>query len=203
MGYMGFGMQNWIFRQRPRRAFSKDRKPIADTVSRLATKEFSIPGRTQKSHEQINQNKKYYLDRIQKRSIKNRIVSFIILAIIFISILVLYKYQPWKRFEVSKEDVLIAQQEAQTQKKTVFDMALSYGNRKLIDGEIESAIKEFKHALKIFPSNPEARLGLAKSYLLDCKTNQNNCDKAKLILDNLIKEYPENYEYISYRFSLK
>ena len=82
-------------------------------------------------------------------------------------------------------------------------MTLSYGNRKLLDGEIESAIKEFKHALKIFPNSLEATVGLAKSYVLDCETNQSNCEKAKKLLDALIEKYPENYEYISYRFSLE
>lgn len=203
MGYMGFGMQNWIFKQRPRRAFSKDRKPTGDTVPRLVTKEFNISGRTQKNLEQIDQNKSYYLGRIRKRSIKEKIVSSLILVTIFLSVFLLYKYQPWKRFEVSKEDVILAQQKAEQQKRAVFNMTLSYGNRKLVDGEIESAIKEFEHALKIFPNSLEAKVSLAKSYVLDCETNQNNCEKAKKLLDALIEKYPENYEYISYRFALE
>jgi len=178
MGYMGFGMQNWIFRQRPRRAFSKDSKPTGDTVPRFVTKEFNISGRAQKNPEQIEQNKRYYLGRIQKRSIKDKIVSALILAAIFLAISMLYKYQPWKRFEVSKEAVILAQQNAEQRKKAAFDMTLSYGNRKLVDSEIESAIKEFEHALKIFPNSLEAKVGLAKSYLMDCETNQNNCEKA-------------------------
>lgn len=178
MGYMGFGMQNWIFRQRPRRAFSKDRKPTGDTIPRLVTKEFNISGRAQKNPEQIEQNKRYYLGRIRKRSIKDKIVSALILAAIFLSVFLLYKFQPWKRFEVSKEDLILAQQNAEQRKKAAFDMTLSYGNRKLVDGEIESAIKEFEHALKIFPNSLEATVGLAKSYLMDCETNQNNCEKA-------------------------
>ena len=203
MGYMGFGMQNWIFRQRPRRAFSKDRKPTGDTIPRLVTKEFNISGRAQKNPEQIEQNKRYYLGRIRKRSIKDKIVSALILAAIFLSVFLLYKYQPWKRFEVSKEDLILAQQRVEKRKKAAFDMTLSYGNRKLVDGEIESAIKEFEHALKIFPNSLEAMVGLAKSYLMDCETNRNNCEKAKKLLDALIEKYPENYEYISYRFALE
>ncbi|MCK9451163.1 MAG: tetratricopeptide repeat protein [Bacteroidales bacterium] len=203
MGYMGFGLQNWIFRQRPRPAFSKDRKPTGDTIPRLDTKEFSIAGRTQKNPEQIEQNKRYYLDSIRKRSIKEKIVSSIILITILLSVFLLYKHQPWKKYEVSNEDLILAQQRAEQQKKAVFEMTLSYGNRKLLGGEIESAIKEFEHALKIFPNSMEASEGVAKSYLLDCETNQNNCEKAKKLLDALIEKYPENYEYISYRFALE
>ncbi len=32
MGYMGFGLNRWVYKQRPRKFFSKERKPIADTL---------------------------------------------------------------------------------------------------------------------------------------------------------------------------
>ncbi len=35
MGYSGFGLQKWIYRQRPRRPFSKDRKAHGDTIPKM------------------------------------------------------------------------------------------------------------------------------------------------------------------------
>ena len=32
MGYMGFGMNKRVYKQRPRKFFSKERKPVADTL---------------------------------------------------------------------------------------------------------------------------------------------------------------------------
>ena len=200
---MGFGMQNWIFKQRPRRAFSKIKKPSGDTVPRKVARDFQISGRTQKNPIYAEQDKKYYLRRIRNRLIKEKITSLLIALTILIIGVSISIYQPWKKFQLTMDEFLVQQRDVKLEEKEIFEMSVDYGNYYLAGGEIASAINEFKHALKIFAENQEANEGLAKAYLQDCLTNDNNCENASILLDSLIAKYPYNSQYLSYKISLE
>ncbi len=200
---MGFGMQNWIFRQRPRRAFSKKRKSFGDTVPRKVAKDFYISGRTQKDPVYGDQDKIYYLGRIRNRLFKDKIISLLISLILLSIGVALYIYQPWKHFQISNEEFIAQQIKAIQEQREIFQMSVDYGNYYLASGEIASAINEFKHALKIFAENQEANEGLARAYLEDCLTNDKNCENASVLLDSLIAKYPYNSQYLSYKISLE
>ena len=66
MGYMGFGMQNWIFKQKPRRPFSKDRKPSGDTINNTEWGDLHIGGIASHNIELAEQEKIEFMQKIAK-----------------------------------------------------------------------------------------------------------------------------------------
>ena len=91
---MGFGMQDWIFKQRPRKPFSKVRKPSVDTIHRDSWNDLNIEGRTSKNIEVARKSKQELLQKIHSRWIRGKIVNILILTSIFsIIILLLIRYK--------------------------------------------------------------------------------------------------------------
>jgi hypothetical protein len=201
MGYMGFGMQKWIYTQRPRKPFSKRRRVTGDTIEKYTANELKIAGRTHKSS--TEKNRKIVLERIGRRSFNNKVVNICIAAcIILLTILVLVELKPWAP-TVNNEQYHIEQQKIlDGEKKKSFNLSMAYGKNYLNKGDLVLAKQEFYNALEIFPDNTEALEYLIKSYVKDCIQNEVDCEKARLVLDKLIEKEPENIEYLSYRISL-
>jgi tetratricopeptide (TPR) repeat protein len=202
MGYMGFGMQNWIFRQRPRKPFSKERKPMGDTINFDKWDDLNIEGRTNRNPELAEKDIEEHLQEISNRRIKGKIYSGIILLFILSLIIVFIKFKPWEKYKDKGQYFTEEHKKFEEENKQAFQLSLNFGEEHFAKGEFELAEKEFITALKIFPENLEASVGLAKSYLQDCLAYQKNCEKAKSEIDKLIEKYPENPEYISYSISL-
>lgn len=55
MGYMGFGMQKWIYAQKPRNPFTRDQAPGPDTMPGHANHEFTDYGASSQNMESINE----------------------------------------------------------------------------------------------------------------------------------------------------
>ncbi len=66
MGYMGTGLQKWIYTMKPRRPFSRDRKPVGDTIQSHEYDSCFEELPLSKQHVKIK-NKKKYLVRVNQR----------------------------------------------------------------------------------------------------------------------------------------
>jgi cytochrome c-type biogenesis protein CcmH/NrfG len=202
MGYMGLGMQKWIYTQRPRKPFSKLRKLSIVTDKRFAIDDLKVGGRTHKNPSK--RDIKLVLERMGRTSLRNKLLNLLIaFAIILLTYVILIKYEPWKSTE-NTEQYLIQQQEKALQLKIEnFNMSISYGKHYLNKGDFVLAKQEFHHALEVFPNNQETLEYLVKTYMQDCITNEVNCEKTLILLDKLIEKEPNNLEYLSYKISLE
>ena len=203
MGYMGFGMQNWIFRQRPRKAFSKERKSSGGEVNYTGSDEMDIEGRTRKNAELAEKEKLEYLQKISKRNFKEKIFAAIIFLSVVSGIVLLIWLKPWHKIKYSDQYWMEDQVKINEEIRERFKLFMEYGDYFLENNEFERAGKEYGNALKLFPDDSAANVGFAKSYMQDCLLNHRNCDKAKSAIHKLIEKYPDNPEYISYGIGLE
>lgn len=203
MGYMGFGMQKWIYSRRARKPFTRRSLETGDTVEKYTVGDLNIKGRTHRTHLSPEERKET-LRRISRRSLNNKILNIIIsVSLITITVVVLVNIKPWKANGFSEQYILDENRKELVEKSEVFELSMEYGKSYLKRNAYESAIKEFRHALKVFPEDKEALDYLVKAYVKDCISNDNNCDTAKKILSDLIRKYPENFDYMSYRISIE
>ena len=96
MGYMGFGLQRWIYTQEPRKFFKKRKRTTGDTDSRRAYgpdyTDYVVDYRYyySKDQKEIHENKlnpypvKFFL--------KNAIIPAAIVALIAVAVVVIYLY---------------------------------------------------------------------------------------------------------------
>lgn len=202
MGYMGLGMQKWIYTQRPRKPFSKRSKITSNTTEIYSVSDLNIKGRTSLKNLTEEQRKRV-LDRINRRHINGKILNiFIILSVIVMAIILLNYYKPWNTKSYSENYLKEENRRANKEKQQVYDLAMSYGKNHLIKNDYSIAISEFHNALEAFPENREALDFLLKAYIQDCLRNNNNCNKSKRLLDKMIKLEPNNFDYQSYKIEL-
>lgn len=64
------------------------------------------------------------------------------------------------------------------------------GQKWLNENHFNNAIYQFKLAKEIDPNSYEAQVGLTESYLKKCKLLNEDCEEAKLELDNLTRNFP-------------
>jgi tetratricopeptide (TPR) repeat protein len=201
MGYMGFGMQKWIYNQRPRRPFKKREKIGGhDTIDNyFAVKDIKIEGRTKLNP----QSRKELLENINHRFNNSRNTSLIIAAcVITITAIIVFYFKPWivhnsTQYIVQEDNKIIAK------KMESFNISMEYGRYNFSKKEYGLAIIDFENALAQFPKNKEALLLLAKSHINNCITNNNNCETALKKVNTLIKQNPDNIEYISYKIAIE
>lgn len=203
MGYMGFGMQNWIFKQRPRRPFSKDRKPSGDTINNTEWGDLHIGGLASHNIELAEREKIEFMQRIANRRKKEKIFTGIFLFFIISLLLILMFKKPLQKITSSGQNLAEEQKQLDQDIQAQFILSMNYGIYYFENGEFDLAINEFSHALQFYPDNLDATVGLAKSYLQDCLLNRQNCKNAEASIIKLIEKYPENSEYLSYSISLE
>jgi len=202
MGYMGFGMQKWIYTQRPRKPFSKQRRDAVDVHERYSVNETNISGRTRISP--TDQDIKLVLDRIRKNSIKGKLINLLLaIAFIVLSVVILIKFEPWKSHKRSEHALMEEQKQALEEKIEIFNTFLAYGKYHLDKGETGMAIQEFHKCLDVFPDNMEALEYLTKTYMLNCVSMEIDCEEAMVYIDKLIEKDPDNMDYMSYRISIE
>lgn len=201
MGYMGFGLQKWIYSQRPRKPFSHEMKKSFDSLPNHSVKKFNISGLASRNPKFI-ENQIFQMKRkIRSRWIRNKITGLILAIVLIISLAFLFSKNFHYINAASKEPDNKRETRLNNDKKTEFDLALSYAQYYLEKGDYDLAIIEFKNALKHEPSNIYARNELAKTYYLTCIKNDKNCDEAIKQFSELISTDSSSV-YFKYRSEL-
>ena len=174
MGYMGFGLQKWIYTQKPRKAFSRDRKNIGDGIYTHSTKNLNISGRSIQDVEVINERIAANRKRFNAKRIENRIFNLLTaLVALIVLIFVLSQF-----FFTDNSPVHSAQRNPKANKIQLANLAFEYADNYLNNGDYDLAIKEFNTVLSIDSANKEARKGLARTYYMSCFEHSLNCDLA-------------------------
>ena len=149
MGFMGFGMQKWIYTMRPRKPFSMQRKG-SFTV---------IPTYSRKFKLQPSKNKGNY--------------NFGILLFLIMVIVISFAIPNWLTQARIHHKEVIALRISKDNK--AFDFLMNSGKKRLLKGNINGAYSEFKLAIAIMPFNSEVNQLLFETISLLCQENEDFC----------------------------
>jgi len=157
MGYMGFGMQKWIYTMRPRRPYSMQRKGSFTKVQHC-----------------------YKTTKGAKQS--DTVDVLILIAIVLIMIVSILVIHPrWMAYENNldayKNEVAISNNQF------AFKFLMNSGRHRFLHQNYEGAYAEFKLAKAIYPNNPEVNNLLRKTLIKLCIQEKVYCsdlDELKL-----------------------
>ena len=132
MGYMGFGLQNWIYRQRPRKPFSKKTRPSF----------YALP----------NHNREF---KIQPSKDDNMSIPKLV-PILLIVFLVFFLTKGIKDFmDYSKDLNSFATQRNAEKSSKAFKYLVDAGEWRLLHHHYEEALRKFEFAKEIYPDHKE------------------------------------------------
>ncbi|MGE0079466.1 MAG: tetratricopeptide repeat protein [Bacteroidales bacterium] len=186
MGYMGFGLQKWIYSQRPRKPFKKRESPLGHEYiyieqGRTFPAEGSFAPNPIGVEERIEESKKRY--RINSRLEKFKYFIFFIMFLTSIIAIIVNKNRPKIEHEVitniNKEN-----------NRNALKLFIETGKYNLEWNNLNSAIEEFERALYLEPNNIEALNYYILALTIDCEQNNRSCDRAIEFFERL-KEIDE------------
>ena len=151
MGFMGFGMQKWIYTMRPRKPFSMQRKGSFTAV----------PSKSRKFKLQPSEN-------------KGSCNLAIVLLIIF-SLLIGLMIPKWSAYENKRINAEIEFRESRN--NTAFNFLIKSGKNRLSSGKIHGAYSEFTLALNLKPNNKELNSLLLETLEILCFDYNTHCDE--------------------------
>ncbi|WP_179354413.1 hypothetical protein [Winogradskyella vidalii] len=150
MGYMGFGLQKWIYTMRPRQPFSMQRKGSFTDV----------PTYSRKFKLQHSKTKGSYNFGI--------ILFFIMVLIVVLSV------PHWIADARLRHEQELAW--AIKRDKEAFDFLLKSGKWRLSNGRISAASSEFKLAQAILPEDKELNVLILETLQILCLEYNQNCN---------------------------
>ncbi|SHH55079.1 hypothetical protein [Winogradskyella jejuensis] len=155
MGYMGMGMQKWIYTMRPRKPFSMERKGSFTVIPKYK--------RTFK---------------IQYSNIKTDFFIKTVVIALFSIITVQLLYQ-WRVYEQNHFKSLKVINESKTNWE--FNFLMKSGRERLNQQNVIGAYSEFKLAIAIYPDNIEAKELLIQSAIMTCYNHGKYCEELESI----------------------
>ena len=168
MGYSGFGLQKWIFTQKARKPFSRNRG--ADVDNSKFNNRFSFLSGVYSKEETLN--------KISIRKRHNLVLAF--LLVVFLFGFSFFFIKGFKKYELinenSKNDIIIS-----TQAESFFILK-ELGNKYFENKDYTNAIKEFELAYAIKSENI-IKLKLLTCYENLCETDLSYCDKYNDLLN--------------------
>ena len=82
MGYMGFGMQRWIYTMRPRKPFSGKRQRGLDMDQDSPARRMNISGTATRNPRQLRENINQRVNEIGRKWLLDRIFNLVYVAIL-------------------------------------------------------------------------------------------------------------------------
>ncbi len=152
MGYMGFGLQKWIYTMRPRKPFSTERK-ASFTKLPVYSRTFKL---------QASENKGIYYD-------------FSIVIFILLSIFVIVSVPFW--FDHNRK----VNQLYETQDQYAFNFLMKSGIWRFDKQNYNGAYSEFKLAYAIRPDDEKLNDYLFKTLNVLCLENNSYCEELDVL----------------------
>lgn len=195
MGYMGFGLQKWIYKLKPRKPFKKRTKSAGyETHEFDNPKGFSLKETSTNNPELAELRLKETTERIKLNTRRERIFS----ALFIIGMIVILAFIYYGVTDFSKKGNEIQKTKTARishERQNALELLIKSGKLNLKSNEIENAINDFKLALNIDENNTIALINLILALSIDCEVNSKNCeetiqcfDKLKKIDENLITD---------------
>ncbi|WP_040278500.1 hypothetical protein [Psychroserpens damuponensis] len=160
-GYMGFGMSSWIYKQGPRKAFSKrKRRPTCNTLSTY--------------------DRAFKLQPSKKSS--NLYIVFSILCIGLVAVGLHYRIPEFTKYNSIRN--VQKRERIKLKKKGTFNFLMHSGQNRLRANNLVGAHSEFKLAKAIYPKDELVNQLLVETLVALCEDNNTYCDELHVILEN-------------------
>jgi tetratricopeptide (TPR) repeat protein len=187
MGYMGFGLQKWIYTMKPRKPFKKRSENFGYETNESHERRFKLKEQTlanpERLDERINKDRK----RIKLNIKLDRIHSIIYIISLFVIAIVVFVGVRDFGVSQSQENYRIIKSRQAQEKERSLSFLLKSGIYYLNNTEIESAIKEFELALGVDPTSSDALYYYVLSLSVDCELSNRNCERALEFFEKLKK----------------
>lgn len=164
MGYMGFGMQSWVYKRQPRKPFSKRGQIPSFTPLLKYSRTFQLKPQKKKS--------KY----------KNAFLSLLV----FLSLVFLFSAFTQKLTFYNKNYNSIVNEEINRRDNEAYHFLLNSGKKRLLANNIVGAYSEFNLAYNIKPNNEELNQLIIETLSILCSENIEYCD----VLDSHLEKTP-------------
>jgi len=194
---MGFGMNKWIYKQRPRKFFKSRNIPLFNEIDQIKSDyNPKFANNPNSISDKKNRKEREYALKLQNKF--DAVIVLIISLILIISIVGIY---------ISLEEHADAYYNLERQQLSEKFNAESYGIEIILKSAdrnferyfIDEAISEYKNALNLSPRNPDALIGLVKSYMYLSAKDKQMSKQALIYLNKLKKVSPqENYYMMEY-----
>jgi hypothetical protein len=154
-GYMGFGMQSWLYKKRPRKPFAKRGQVPSFSPLHNYSRTFSL-----KPHVKKN----------------NLLTGLFTLAILILSAYFVFTYcDRFTDYSNQHRQLVIVQ--TQKQDEQGFNFLINSGKRRLSNNNVKGAYSEFHLAYNIRPENEELNRLLLETLSILCSEEIKYCDK--------------------------
>ena len=150
-GYMGFGMQKWIYNRKLRKPFNIQKRPTCNTIN--------------------NYQRKFKLQPSKNNDIVPFFLSLFILTT-FLLIMVTKK-SDFENYISNRNSQISLKEERES--NMAFNFLLKSGSSRLASKNYKGAYSEFMLALKIKPNHNEARELLLETVQLICENDNTLC----------------------------
>jgi tetratricopeptide (TPR) repeat protein len=192
MGYMGLGMQRWIYNHKIRRPFKyREGRGGYDTIN-FKTRDFRLadtPTTDEKKIQEKIDSSRYIL---KHNILIGKVHSFIYIAsILLLSVASIFSIRYFSRSEAQIYPGNIIERRNQ-ETETAVNILLKSGKFYLDNNDLEYALKDFEQAVNIAPDNPRAIAYYVLVLALDCEFNKKNCERA-LEYYNWLRNLDEGY----------
>jgi tetratricopeptide (TPR) repeat protein len=178
MGYMGFGMQRWIYNQKPRKAFSNTSKSGKIDIGQ----DKSLPSVHAGSAKAARKKVDNYFAKAHRAKRIALLAGILVLALLMAIGYMIYQDQsPMKK--ATAESLSIAADYAQKDGdlRHAFHLYIKSGQLHYDNAEYEKAIATYNKAIELYPKGRLALVGLARSYDKLCTTAGKECLKAEAL----------------------
>jgi hypothetical protein len=154
MGYSGLGMQSWIYKMRPRKPFSMERKPSFSALPNHK-RTFALTLKT-------NEN----------RFETGLVTIFVALLLVFI--ISIFSIESYEHFKI--QTALVNKQEKKFNNEA-FTFFMNSGKGRLKHNNIIGAYSEFNLAFNIYPQDEELNKILIETLSILCENDNKYCTK--------------------------
>lgn len=157
MGYMGLGMQSWVYKMKPRKPFSCIRKNSFTSLPNHKGRKFKI--------QHSKESSKFYI-----------IISFTLIFLLFSFVII-------KRNDFLDHSSLINKEineRIQREDIFAFNFLFNSGKRRLKSRNLVGAYSEFKLAYNLRPNDIELKQLLLETITLLCDKNESFCSEYEL-----------------------
>lgn len=178
MGYMGLGMQRWIYNHKIRRPFKyREGRGGYDTID-LKTRNFRLADTPTTDEKKIQEKIDSSRHILRHNILIGKIHSSIYIAsILLLSAASIFSIRYFRSSAANNYPGNIIERRNQEIESAV-NLLLKSGKHYLDKNELEFALREFGQAANIAPENPRAIAYYVLALALDCEFNQKNCERA-------------------------
>jgi len=188
MGYNGLGLQRWMYKQKARRPYSKDRKPSGDVAdyhhdNGYIEKILTSKGKKRTITKNDSERAALRLDK-KLRVLKHfRIIKHVLISVLVLLglILIVHSYLESKK---PKDRNLQA-------KNTMATIYCDKANVYFEKGKFHLAKSQYLKAIAIMPNSFRAYHGLALSYGNLCSDSDVHCVNSLKVIDKIREKFPD------------